>query len=104
MSKKIIAAKDDLSKKYNTIRGEIRSDESLPNIDECIIYLAETMKVGSIELFSDYINWAAELFTSRSYSINNLKKDLDVLIDIATQKFKEEEVEIMKEYIDAALK
>lgn len=104
VSKKIIAAKKDLSKKYNIIRGEIRSDRALPNIDECIVYLAETMKLGSRELFIDYINWSAELFTSRSCSINDLKKDLHVLIDIATQKFKEEEVEVMKEYIEPALK
>ena len=103
VSQEIIAARDEVKEEFNNLRAESRSDERLPNIEECITYLAETIKVNSLELFINYINWAAELFKSRSYSIQELKKDLKVLLDILTERFAGDKEEVIKEYLTAAL-
>ena len=57
VSQEIMESSNKLKEEFNSLRNEAISDQDLPDIEELITYLAETIKVDSLDLFIDYIDW-----------------------------------------------
>ena len=82
VSQEIMESSNKLKEEFNSLRNEAISDQDLPDIEELITYLAETIKVDSLDLFIDYIDWGAELFQSRSYALTLFEEQLQLLLEV----------------------